>query len=239
MAAAMAAAPRRNARRSRSPFPATTSSSSTPRFDRLLGIVFMAVLLRHRESKRLNSIFPQNAAGQGGKSVSGESRGFIPHPIIFAEGSTTIILWSEFGCSQPRFLRDVVVVFLPTLSPGTYLRSYPAIAIRSPCKRIGAELDPHHFRAGAFTGFEMERNSVAVGRPQSSPLPAGIRIVDAPIQPFGKKAHGIGDAKINELPIDESEQRLVGIAGGDGYVLAQSERVVLIHPGVVARLGAA
>src|SRR5438132_8496358 len=47
MAAASAAPPRRKARRSRRPFPATTSSSSRPRLDRLLGFVSIVVLLGH------------------------------------------------------------------------------------------------------------------------------------------------------------------------------------------------
>src|SRR4029077_20538904 len=47
MAAASAAPPRGNARRTRSPFPATTPSASRPRLDRLLGFVSIVVLLGH------------------------------------------------------------------------------------------------------------------------------------------------------------------------------------------------
>jgi hypothetical protein len=50
------------------------------------------------------------------------------------------------------------------------------------------------------------------------------------------KAHGIGNAKSDELSVDERLKRISKIAGGERYIAAQSEGVVLINPRVIARL---
>src|SRR5712691_4953878 len=111
--------------------------------------------------------------------------------------------------------------------------------MRSPRERVGTKLELHDLARRPLAALDVERRSGAVGRPESFALPASIRIVDAPIHPLGVEAHRIRNAKVHELPVHESQQRLVGVAGGDRHVLAEPERVVLIHPGVVARFGAA
>src|SRR2546429_1656582 len=115
-----------------------------------------------------------------------------------------------------------------------YFRS----AMRLPRERIGTELEPDDLARRPLPAFDMERRSRGVGREQALALPARVRIVDASVHPLGVEAHRIGDAQIDERAVHEGEQGLVGVAGGDRHVLAQPERVELIHPGVVTRLGA-
>jgi len=57
--------------------------------------------------------------------------------------------------------------------------------LRSPCERIGAEPEVHDLGQSPFAAFDVERRSVAVGRPQSLALPARLRIIDAPIHILG------------------------------------------------------
>src|SRR5437667_1959870 len=106
-------------------------------------------------------------------------------------------------------------------------------------ERIGTKLELHDLARRSLAALDMEGRSGAVGRPQSLALPASIRIVDAPIHPLRVEAHGIRDAKGDELPVHEGQQRLVGVTGGDGHVRTQAERIVLIDPGVIGGLGAA
>src|SRR3989442_7804033 len=106
-------------------------------------------------------------------------------------------------------------------------------------KRIGTKLELHDLARRPLAAFDMEGRSGAVGRPQSLALPASIRIVDAPVHPLGVEAEGIRDAKGDELPLHEGQQRLVGVAGGDGHVRTQAERIVLIDPDVIGSIIAA
>src|SRR5215470_4238954 len=113
----------------------------------------------------------------------------------------------------------------------------------SPCKSslgewIGTELELHDLAGGALVAFEMERGAGGEGRPHRPPLPAGLGIVDAPVHALGVEAHRVRHAQVDELAVDQREQRLVGVAGGERHVLAEPERVVLVHPAVVAGLGA-
>ena len=75
-------------------------------------------------------------------------------------------------------------------------------------------------------------------RPQAAALPAGVRIVDAAIEALGIEAHRVGDAQHDHLAVLERDKAVVEVGGGHRNVLAEPERVVLIDPGVVARLGA-
>src|SRR5262249_9952888 len=109
----------------------------------------------------------------------------------------------------------------------------------SPREWIRAELEFHHLRQRAPAALGVERRAVAIGRPQSPPLPAGIGVVDASVEAFGEEAHRIRHAELDELAVHEHVQRIRIVTGGDRNILAQPERVVLIDPGVVARLGTA
>src|SRR6266478_7176259 len=166
MAAASAAPPRRKARRSRRPFPATTSSSSRPRLDRLLGFVSIVVLLGH------------------GRIIY-FSRAWVGRLLL--------------ALGEIRLLRE----------------------------RIGAKLELHDLGLRPFAPFQVERRSVAKGRPSSLTLPAGFRIVYTAIHAFGIKTHRVGDAKVDELSVHERHQRLVSIARGKRNILPQPESIVL------------
>src|SRR5262245_33419474 len=80
--------------------------------------------------------------------------------------------------------------------------------------------------------------SAGVGRPYTFALPARFRIIDAAVHTFGVEAHGIGDAKGDELFVHQHFQRISKIAGGERYVAIQLKDVVLINPSVIAGLGA-
>src|SRR5262245_7511205 len=97
-------------------------------------------------------------------------------------------------------------------------------------QRSGTELESDDLARRLLAALYVEWRAGRVGRPQPLALPATIRIVDAAIHPLGVKAQRIGHAQVDELSVHEGEQRLVGVAGGDGHVLAQAERVELIDP---------
>src|SRR5262249_43170236 len=109
---------------------------------------------------------------------------------------------------------------------------------RSVRERIGPHLDVYGARLGALAAFLEPRRAVAVRAPQAAALPAGIRIIDAPVQAFGKEAQRVRNAQHDHLPVLERGEAVIEVGGRDRNVLAKSHRVVVVHPGVVARLGA-
>ena len=109
---------------------------------------------------------------------------------------------------------------------------------------INPRADPAESGSGppwvcSFSGLAVERRAGAPGGPDSFAFPAGLRIVDAAVHPFGEEAQRIGHAQDHELPVHQRDQRIGGVAGDDGRVLAQAQRVELIHPVVIMRVGAA
>src|SRR6266513_1546059 len=126
-----------------------------------------------------------------------------------------------------------------TASPRTsspFARKSESPSVR---ERIRAQLELQDLRPGAFAALDVERSPGGIGRPQGPSLPAGARVVDAAIEPLRVKTHGVRHAENHEFPVLERKQRVVGVAGRDRRIAAQSEGVVLIHPRVIARLGAA
>src|SRR5262245_50724568 len=109
---------------------------------------------------------------------------------------------------------------------------------RSVRQRIGPHLDVYGARLGALAAFLEPRRAVAVRAPQSPAFPAGVRVIDAPVQALGKKAQRVRDAQHDHLPVLERGEAVVEVGRRDRNVLAKPHRVVLIHPRVVARLGA-
>src|SRR5437879_9102157 len=81
----------------------------------------------------------------------------------------------------------------------------------------------------------MEGSPVAGVRPHAAAFPAGIGIVDTPVKSVRPEAHGIRHDQIDGLAIFEGDQRVVLIAGGEGNIVAQPERVVLVGPCIVGR----
>src|SRR5262249_31549439 len=90
----------------------------------------------------------------------------------------------------------------------------------------------------ALAAFHQPWRAVAVGAPQPAAFPAGIRIVDAAVESLGVEAHRIRDADRDHLPVLERHEAVAQVRGRHRDVLAEPERVVLVDPGVVARLDA-
>ncbi len=109
--------------------------------------------------------------------------------------------------------------------------------LRSMRQRIRAKLELHELRRSAFAALDVERRAVTRGRPDSAAFPTAVRVVDPAVHGLGVEAHGIGDHKIDHLAVLQRNDRLVLIACGKRNVLAEPQRVVLVDPGVVARLG--
>jgi len=79
----------------------------------------------------------------------------------------------------------------------------------SPSERVRAKLEVQDLARRPFAAFDVKRCSGSVGRPQPLALPAGFRIVDPAVQPFGEEAARIGHANDDELPIRQGQQRIV------------------------------
>src|SRR2546428_12856819 len=105
-------------------------------------------------------------------------------------------------------------------------------------QRIRPHLDVYGARLRALATFHQPRRAVAVGAPQPTALPAGVRIVDAPVQTLGVEAHRVGYAHQDHLPVLEGHEAVLEVRGRDRHVVAQAGRVVVIDPGVIAGLGA-
>src|SRR3979490_1635822 len=103
---------------------------------------------------------------------------------------------------------------------------------------IGPELDVHGARPGALAAFLEPRRAVAVRAPQPAAFPAGVRIVDTPIEALGIEAERIGNPDRDHLAVLQRHEAVTEIGGGHRYVLAKSKRVVLVDPGVTPPLGA-
>src|SRR5262249_4996229 len=108
---------------------------------------------------------------------------------------------------------------------------------RSVRQRIRPHLNVYSARLGASAAFLQPRRAVPVRAPQPAALPAGIRIIDPPVQSLGKKAQWVWDAQHDHLPVLERGETVIEVGGRDRNVLAKSHRIVLVHPGVVARFG--
>src|SRR6266446_1878136 len=105
-------------------------------------------------------------------------------------------------------------------------------------QRIGPKLDVHGARPCALAAFLEPRCAVAVRAPQPAAFPAGVRIVDTPVEALGVEAERIGNPDRDHLAVLQRHEAVAEIGGGHRYVLAKSEGVVLVDPGVITRLGA-
>src|SRR5262245_59220738 len=103
---------------------------------------------------------------------------------------------------------------------------------------IGADLDMNGARARALAALHQPGRTVAARAPKAATLPAGVRVVDASIESFGIEAQGIWNAQKDHLAVLQRHETVVEVGGGNRNVLAKTNRVVLIDPGLVARLDA-
>src|SRR5262245_2213679 len=118
------------------------------------------------------------------------------------------------------------------------MRRGQVVRPRSMCQWIRTDLDVHSARTRALAAFHQPGRTVAVGAPQSTAFPSGVRIIDASVEACGVEAHGIRNAHQDHLAVFQRHEAVVEIGGGDRDVLAEANRVVLVYPGVVARLDA-
>src|ERR1700742_3420265 len=86
-------------------------------------------------------------------------------------------------------------------------------------KRVGTKLEPHRARAVRRSALEVEHRPRSVGRPQAVALPAGRGILDTAVDILGEEAHRIGNGEIDELAVDECENRAVQVTHHDRYGL--------------------
>src|SRR4030081_1816831 len=96
----------------------------------------------------------------------------------------------------------------------------------------------HGARPGALAAFLEPGRAVAVRTPEAAALPAAVRIVDTSIEALGIEAERIGNPDRDHLAVLQCHEAVTEIGGGHRYVLAKSKRVVLVDPGVKARLSA-
>src|SRR5262252_5170048 len=93
----------------------------------------------------------------------------------------------------------------------------------------------------ALAALDVPRRARSVRGPKALALPTSLGIIDAAIQALRKEAHGVGNPHhepVASLRIERLE-RIVVVCSGDRNVVAHSERVVLVDPVVVVRVGAA
>src|ERR1700704_2822985 len=108
----------------------------------------------------------------------------------------------------------------------------------SVCQRIGPKLDVHGTRHRALAAFLEPGRAVAVRAPQSAAFPPSVGIVDPPVKTLGVEAERIGNPDRDHLAVLQRHETVTEIGGGHRDVLAKSGRIVLVDPGVIARLGA-
>src|SRR6516165_7812922 len=104
-------------------------------------------------------------------------------------------------------------------------------------QRVRPQLEVNGAWFASLAGLHQPWRAVTVGGPQPAALPAGIRIVDASVKTLGVKAHRVWHAQRDHLAILERDQAVGEVGGGHRDVLAETERVVLVDPRVVARFG--
>src|SRR5262249_37561361 len=106
-------------------------------------------------------------------------------------------------------------------------------------KRIGPDLDLVDLRPILRAAFIVEDRAAAERRPKPAAFPARVRVIDASVDILGEEAERIGHANVDQLAVDDGEQRLRAVRGRDRYVLAEAERVVAIDPDVIGVVGTA
>src|SRR6516165_4949215 len=96
----------------------------------------------------------------------------------------------------------------------------------SPRERIRPNLDLISLRPRFRPALAMKHRPRAERRPQTLPLPAGVRIVDAAVHILAEETHRIRNVDVDELPVHQRKQRFAPVRLRDGSVRAKAERVV-------------
>src|SRR6202161_1510933 len=95
----------------------------------------------------------------------------------------------------------------------------------------------HRHRRHAQAALLVPGPAVAARGPQAAAFPADLWVVDAAVEALGVEAGRVGHFHGDHFAVGKGDQTVVEIAGRDRHVVAQAERVVLVDPGVIARLG--
>src|SRR5215471_14932337 len=104
---------------------------------------------------------------------------------------------------------------------------------------VGTQLHPVNLGPCRRASLVVEDGARACRGPEFSSFPAGIGIVDAPIDVLAEKTHRIGNMDRYELPIDQCQERLAAIGFRYRDVRAESQRVISIDPHEIRVIGAA
>src|SRR5580704_13095477 len=118
----------------------------------------------------------------------------------------------------------------------TFLRAVADTA-RSIRQRARSDLEMHRHRRHAEAAFLMPGHAVAARGPKPAAFPADLWIVDAAVEALGVEAGRVGHFHGDHLAFGVGDHAVVEIAGRDRDVVAEPQRVVLVDPGVIARLG--
>src|SRR5258707_8282441 len=106
------------------------------------------------------------------------------------------------------------------------------------CQRIRAYLDMHCAWLRTLAALHHPWHAVATRAPKSPALPSSIWIVNAPVEALSEEAERVRDAQHHHLPVLESDETVIEVGSRDRDILAKADRVVMIDPRIVARLGA-
>src|SRR5918999_233562 len=78
---------------------------------------------------------------------------------------------------------------------------HPNQPLPLPRQRIRPELEPVRLARGPFPPLHVEGGAGADRVPETTPLPAGVRVVDPAVQPLGVEPHRVRDAQHDPLPV--------------------------------------
>src|SRR5882724_7699223 len=81
-------------------------------------------------------------------------------------------------------------------------------------QRIGPQLEVHGHGLHALAAFLQPGCPVAAADPQPATLPAGIRVVDAAVEPLGVEAERVRDLERDHLAVLERRQAVHEVGGG-------------------------
>src|SRR5262249_34824560 len=93
-------------------------------------------------------------------------------------------------------------------------------------------------RLHALTAFLEPRNAVAARGPQAAAFPASVGVVDAAVEALGVEAGGVRHLQGDHLAVLEGDEAVIEVRRRHRHICAEAEGVVLVDPGVVARLRA-
>ena len=105
-------------------------------------------------------------------------------------------------------------------------------------QRVRPNLEVDHFGHGSLSSLAMEWRARTPRGPDTLALPPRLRIVNSTVHSFCEEAQRIRDPHYYEFSGHQRNQRIGRIAGNNGCVPAQPERIELVHPIIIVRVRA-